>query len=314
MQEILASYSILPDIDCLDDDETGCRTFSRIDALLKETLVKPPRRLGHMTKFACAGAVNCLKGSQQQTIPGEALDVFFGTGLGNMQESNLVQRQIFTEPDEMPSPIKFSTSLSNISAFFVAATSGAKGANQVISQNEFSFEGALLSSLLFDNTDRTSYSLVGAADCCFGSRQLHGQYMDFPYETDFGEGTGWLLLGKETDDSLGQILDVRFVPFGSKKKLAEITNIVKSFRKGDEPVVILPGLRIDDQLLNRISTVLPQISIIPYLNKTGIYPTAAAAGIADLIAQPHSPGLYLHLAQNIRKKTAVTVFRLNSRT
>jgi len=271
-----------------------------------------------MTKFACVGAVNCLNSYKQRSLDEEYLGVFFGTALGNMKESHLVQRQIFTEPDGMPSPIKFSTSLSNISAFYVAAASGAKGANQVISQNEFSFEGALLSALLFDYKNRPYHSLVGAADCCFGTRHLHGQYMGFPEDSDFGEGTGWLLLGKEADHSLGQILDIRFVQFEEpetlgKKNLREITATIGNYRKEDESVFILPGLRIEDYLLNRITDSVSQVSIIPFLKKTGIYPTASAAGIADLISQPHSSGLYLHLAKNSGNRAAITVFRLNNR-
>jgi hypothetical protein len=47
-----------------------------------------------------------------------------------------------------------------------------------------------------------------------------------------------------------------------------------------------------------------------YLNKTGIYPTAVAGGIADLICNSRDEGLYVHIARNNKNRAAMTIFRL----
>ncbi len=316
MKEILAAYAVLPDTKV--DEISGCLKCGRIDALLKQEFSKPPRRIGQMTRFACVGAAACLKRYEGEKIEKSRIGIFLGTALGNTTESILVQKQIFTEDDQLPSPIKFSASLSNMSAFFAAAVTGIKGPNILISQNEYSFEGAILSAQLCGESDDVDYALVGGADCCFGTKQQLGQYFGFPEDTLFGEGTGWILLGRDSGRSLGEILDVKiFNRFATKKELDPssgfatcIFELVQKHRCSGEAVRILPGVRIEQSTIQQLVESLPGAKALSYLDQTGIYPTAVASGIANIISKAHEPGLYLHLAKCCREQISAMAFRL----
>ena len=318
MKEILAAYAVLPDLE--PDEISGCLKCSNIDALLKQVSAKPPRRTGHMTRYACVGAQSCLNQVDGDKIERDRIGIFLGTALGNVTESILVQKQIFTEADQHPSPIKFSTSLSNMSAFHVAALTGISGPNMVISQNEASFEGAILSAQLFSESDDIDYALVGGVDCCFGTAQQLAQYYDFPEETLFGEGSGWILLGRDASLSLGEILDIRLMHrFPEKGETDAETRLVNYLvelisrnRDAQEPVRILPGLRIERSMIETLSNALSNVQPMAYLDQTGIYPTAAASGIADIISRTHDPGLYVHLALGSMNRFSAILFRLKN--
>ncbi len=316
MRDILSAFAVLPDSD--PDEKTGRRTCRNLDEIKKQVLVKAPRRIGYMTKYACIGAVGCLKNLNQPDNRESILGIFHGSALGNITETHVVQQQIFKEENQLPSPIRFSMSLSNMSSFNIAVLTGARGPNMLISQDELSFEGAMMSSFLAADSRSIDMGLIGGTDCCFGTNQELSNALNIPIDTSFGEGTGWLLLGKGSTDSLGKILDVRLFRFVNNEDSTEvffqrIQKVMNDFREEQEPVFILPGLRIESILLERLSKSIPKAHFVHYLEKTGIYPTAAAAGIADIVNNAHPSGLYLHLAQSKGNQAAIMIFRLNSR-
>jgi len=316
LRDILSAFAILPDSN--PDAETGRRTCRNLEDIKMQVLAKAPRRIGYMTKYACIGAVGCLKNWNQAGNEGKTLGIFHGSALGNINETHIVQQQIFKEENQLPSPIRFSMSLSNMSSFNIAVLTGARGPNILISQDELSFEGAMLSSCLAFESQSIEMSLIGGTDCCFGTNRELSNALGLSEETAFGEGTGWLLLGRDSDHSLGEFLDVRMFRFANNEDLSEvfleeIQKAMDLFKEEQESVFILPGLRIDCAFVEELSNSFPKVHMVHYLEKTGIYPTASAAGIADIINSAHPSGLYLHLAQDKGNQAAIMIFRLNNR-
>jgi hypothetical protein len=316
LNQILAAYAILPDPD--PDLLTGNLGYQNLKKLKKQVLPKAPRRLGHMSQFATIGAAACLQKTDEAKIVRDRLGVFHGSALGNINEVYTVQKQIFLEPEHLPSPIQFSVSLSNMSSFFAAVVTGAMGPNQVVSQGELSFEGALLAAIVSGEINDIDFALVGGTDCFFGSKRETAHCLGYSENTVFGEGTGWLLLGRDPEGSLGEIIDIEQfyvenvtdhdnLSFLSKY----IIDIASRHRHKGESVWIIKGLRVEQRTIADIVKQIPESSVIEYLEKTGIYPTAAAAAIADLISMTPEPGLYFHIAQNGMKQAGLISFRIN---
>ncbi len=318
MRAILAAYAILPDRE--PNESTGRLSFSNLDGLKKRILDAPPRRMGRMTKYACIGAVACLKEADRNTIPAGKLGVFHGSALGNINETHQVQKQIFTLSNQLPSPIKFSASLSNMSSHFVAVLTGAKGPNLVVAQDELSFEGAVLSALLAGDIGDIDFALTGGTDCCFGTQQELSNALNFPEQTLFGEGSGWILLGRNSSASLGEVVDIKIgnslgalsESDGATTYRKYLVDLINDYRQNQEDIYVVPGLRVDRSQFEGIVDSLSPAKSIEYLNKTGVYPTAAANGIADIISCSHAPGLYVHLAKSGLGQIAIMLFRLKA--
>ena len=316
MRAILAAYGILPDPE--PDESTGHLLYRDLNKLQKQILVSPPRRMGYTTKYACIGAVACLNKRDNIPIPGERLGVFHGSALGNIRETYQVQKDIFTLTDNLPSPIKFSASLNNMSSFFVAVLVGAKGPNIIVSQDELSFEGALLSAMLASDGGDIDYALVGGTDCSFGTRQELSTSLRFSEETVFGEGTGWMLLGPDSDSSLGEVVEVKVLnnlgtmdgSNKSKQLQQYVIDRINFNRQNYEDIYLIPGLRIDPPLIGGIADSFSKTQVIHYLDKTGTYPTAVANGLADVISHAHDPGLYVHLVISGLGQISVLIIRL----
>lgn len=316
MKYILAARALLPEPDL--GSNTKDLFCPNLDVLEKQILSQRIRRAGHVSRMAYIGAAACLKHFNGKDIPKERLGVFHGTALGNLKETRVVFHQVLREPEGLPSPIQFSNSIDNMSSFFIAGLTGAQGPNMVISQEEFSFEGALLSALLAGEVGEIDFALVGGTDGFFGPREEHLRCLEYPPETKLGEGTGWLLLGRNPSEAFGEIVHVEhFLNCDNndpKHEMPPLSQIILDriweHQRGKEAVWILPGMRTEPFEIETILKKLPSAHMNEYLNKTGIYPTAVANGMADIILTSHEEGLYVHIARNNMDRAAVTIFRL----
>ncbi len=299
MKYILASHAILPES---SGQDLVCMNLEQ------HQLVKQLRRAGQMTRLASIGAYGCLE--QSDGIPLEQLGIFHGTAFGNLQETRTVFLQTQSEPEELPSPIKFSCSLSNISSFFIAMITGAQGINQLISQDDFSFEAALYASQISAAMNEVNYALVGATDRFFGTREEHVKALRYPSTTQFGEGTGWFVLSKTASNAIGEIVLVEpFVQGNTEESWNFIFERVFEYRHNNEPVWIVPGLRTKESELTKFLQYISGSRIKHYLNRTGIYPTAAACGLVDLVSKGQT-GLYVHVATNNFGQKALLIIRI----
>jgi hypothetical protein len=292
---ILAAFSLHSDA-CSD-----------LDALERRFVARRPRRAGRMTRMACVGASCCLARLERKDMSGESLGVFHGTALGNMVETRKVVRQVVEEPEYLPSPIVFSCSMSNMSSFFVAQATGARGPNLLVSQAEFSFEGALLSAVLSTEVGECEHALVGATDVRLASREENIEALGYAADSEPGEGSGWLLLGPESAGAPGALLHVEL----PGPDIRDVAATILDLAHADEPLRILPGpgITADDGRILRES--LPRARIVPYLDRTGLYPTAAAAGLAALFEVRGRGGLFAHVGINGNRQSSLTLVRVH---
>ncbi len=307
MKQVLAAFALYPDSrqDPMDDD-LECRDLA---ALEREFVPRRPRRVGRMTRMACIGASACRQRHTQAEIPADRLGLFHGTALGNLRETHEVFHQVVGQPEELPSPIRFSCSLSTVSAFFAAQVTGARGPNLLVSQGDFSFEGALLSAVSSGELGEVDFALVGATDGICASRDEHLAVLGYSPETRLGEGSGWLLLGRDAEGALGELAHVELLP-KSGSWVSAVEERIRGFRSAEEPLWVMPGLRVDAEQTESLIQRLPGARLKGYLGRTGFYPTAAACGLAGLFSDAPEPGFYAHVVQNETGRVALTLLRL----
>ncbi len=307
MKHVLAAYVLYPDSrqnPACDDLECG-----NLAALEQEFVPRRPRRAGRMTRMAYIGASACLRRYPRAQIPNDRLGLFHGTALGNLRETHEVFRQVVGQPEELPSPIKFSCSLSTVSAFFAAQVTQARGPNLLVSQGDFSFEGALLAARLSGELGEVDFALVGATDRTSGNRDEHLAVLGYSPETRLGEGSGWLLLGRDAEGARGELAHVELLPKGSSW-VSVVEDRIRRLRPVEGPLWIMPGLRVDAEETESLIQRLPGARLKGYLGRTGIYPTAAACGLAGLFSGAPEPGFYAHVVRSESGRAALTLFRV----
>ncbi|MBI5440199.1 MAG: hypothetical protein HY900_03190 [Deltaproteobacteria bacterium] len=180
-----------------------------LDPLYQPLLGRRLRKVGRFIKLAVAGAAAAVHRSGLGTFPTERTGVFLGTGLGNLPD--LVG---FTEAvlggETAPSPTQFANSVGNAGAFYVAQAYGLTGPTLSVSQDEVSFECALLSAVALFEAGDLDVALVGGVDVYWPGEAAQRARMGYgPHEPPFlGEGSGWVVLERRSEHSAAELAEV----------------------------------------------------------------------------------------------------------
>ena len=155
----------------------------------KERFGRAFRRIGRYVKLAQLGATEVVEG------PRPELGVFLGTGLGNTADIVPLMTRVLDPHRPRCSPMAFAGCVGNSAAFFVAAALGSTGPSVTVSQEELSFEAALLEASLALH-EGLEWALVGGVDVRSGDAvdqrdRMNAQGVD----GELGEGAAFLLLG-----------------------------------------------------------------------------------------------------------------------
>lgn len=147
------------------------------------------RRIGRYVKIAQLGATDAVE------APRPDLGVFLGTGLGNTADIVPLMNRVLDAHRPRCSPMAFAGCVGNSAAFFVAAVLGTTGPSVTVSQEELSFEAALLEALLAMN-EGLEWALVGGVDVMSGDpvdqrKRVNAEGID----GDLGDCAAFLLLG-----------------------------------------------------------------------------------------------------------------------
>lgn len=271
------------------------------DALVNEVMGQPMRRAGRFIKLVACGGLSCLQSVSLDYLKGKKTGIFLATGLGNVDEIMPFITEVFKHGGGFPSPNQFANSVSNAAAFVLARICEVTGTVLTISQEELSFEVALWMAQSYLESDQIELALVGGCDifsptieeyrermnlCCKNSREL-----------PMGEGSSWLLLGKDDERNIGDILAV---DFGEKTNKTEdnsnIENILSGFIPQNSETrgksrIVLPGFR-----MSKTDFIYWQQNgweVEDYLPCCGIHSTAAAFGIARTFREK-SNALFMH--------------------
>ncbi len=301
MPVIAASYigpSLMPNRDALwEEYELPLNT----DALVNEVMGQPMRRAGRFIKMVACGGLSCLQSVSLNYLKGKKTGIFLATGLGNVDEIMPFITEVFKHGGGFPSPNQFANSVSNAAAFVLARICEVTGTVLTISQEELSFEVALWMAQSYLESDQIELALVGGCDIFTPTVEEYRERMNLSCANSrrmpMGEGSSWLLLGKDEEKNIGDILTV---DFGDKTDTLEeklnIKNILSDFIPLNSVTsgkgrIVLPGFRMNKNVLELWQQKGWEIE--DYLPCCGIHSTAAAFGIARTFREK-SNTLFVH--------------------
>jgi hypothetical protein len=300
---IAASYvgpALTPNRDATWEEE---KLPLNTDDLVAEIMGQPMRRAGRFIKMVCCGALNCLKKVSPDYLKTKKVGVFLATGLGNVDEILPFITQVFKHEGGFPSPNQFANSVSNAAAFFLARICEIKGVVLTISEEELSFESALWLAQSYLENGETDLALVGGCDVFTPTIEEYHERMNLKPDnarmSPMGEGSSWLLLGRDNKDKVGDILTVEF---GNKLMPPEEFSLNENILSASEKLIakavinrkkrfLLPGFRMNK--INSHFWKLKGWEVDDYLPNCGIHPTAAAFGIARAM-QRNPSSIFVH--------------------
>jgi hypothetical protein len=153
------------------------------------------RKIGSYVKLAQVGARDCLAAADPARVAGN-IGIFLGTGLGNTEISVPLAEGVLHAERPWCSPMGFAASVGNAASYNVARALNLSGLNVTISQEELSFEAALMEAALAVESGLVEQALVGGVDVYTERPAEHRGRLDaegLPGEP--AGGAAWLLLG-----------------------------------------------------------------------------------------------------------------------
>lgn len=229
------------------------------------------RRIGSYVKLAQVGAQACLAAAAPDAVPEHArVGVFMGSGLGNTEIAVPLAEGILHAEKPWCSPMAFAGSVGNAAAFYVARSIAQEGMNVTVSQEELSFEAALLEAVIQLRLGNVDRALVGGVDVHEHARPTeHRARLDaegVPGEP--AAGTGWLLLGPDAAGARATLDEVHIGRLGGDA------------REGvPAGAWVLPGWRLQDlrgpdvaPVETRLMAVAAALRIVEVLDGTEALP------------------------------------------
>ncbi|HOU52921.1 MAG TPA: beta-ketoacyl synthase N-terminal-like domain-containing protein [Myxococcota bacterium] len=273
-------------------------------ARLEEALGMPrPRRVGRLARLAAASALTTARRSGRPP-PWDGVAVYLGCGLGNEGETQpVVERTVAMAMglmDGPASPVHFANSVSNSTTFQVAQVLGTRGPNAVLSAEGHSFEAALWASRWALGSGDAPAVLCGGLDEWTDPREGPLARMGLPPSTRLGEGGGWLWL---EPDPAGDLLQNPLPGPGTirpplrldhPRNQAAFLAALRHLDAGPGGVLLI-GAGVQESDLAPLARFPLQRQA--YLSRTGHFPTAAAAVIAEAFETPEAPVIHVHLGR-----------------
>jgi len=183
--------------------ESGGRLPDDLEPISTPLIGRRFRKIGRFIKLALCGAITAVQRSGL-TLPKDRTAVVLGTGIGNSIDLAGFTEATLGGPTELfPSPIQFANGTGNAGAFYVAEALGLTGPVLAVSQDDVSFECALLAARDLLQAGDVDFALVGGVDVLFGTDAAQRERMRLPDELSvpLSEGSGWLLLERNGPDS-----------------------------------------------------------------------------------------------------------------
>lgn len=319
MPVIMASYigpGLAPNHDAPWEEE---KLPLNTDELVAEIMGQPMRRAGRFIKMVCCGALACLKKVPLDFLKEKKIGIFLSTGLGNGDEILPFITQVFKHEGGFPSPNQFANSVSNAAAFFLARLCEVKGVVLTISEEELSFESALWLAQSYLENGEIDLALVGGCDVFTPTIEEYRERMNLTPNNSrllpIGESSSWLLLGRDKEEKIGDILAVQFdAELVRPKEFSISENILSTSEKliamasskenAGKARFMLPGFRV-----NKIDAhfwISKGWEVHDYLPYCGIHPVASAFGIAHALQSKPST-LFLHYNCHASGKQAFVV-------
>jgi hypothetical protein len=308
MPVIAASYigpALTPNHDAIWEES---KLPLNTDNLINEIMGQPMRRAGRFIKMVACGGLACLQRVSLYYLKGKKTGIFLATGLGNVDEIMPFITEVFKHGGGFPSPNQFANSVSNAAAFVLARICEVTGTVLTISQEELSFESALWLAQSYLESGEIELALVGGCDIFTPTIEEYRERVNLTPDNSrkmpMGEGSSWLLLGKDEEKNIGDIIAV---DFGNKiiapEEFSASENILSRSKELFSAVFseesagqiksrfLLPGFRVNE--IDADFWKNDGWEIDDYLPHCGIHSTAAAFGIARVLIRK-SESLFVH--------------------
>ena len=233
--------------------DVGGTAGATLDARLTELTGKRFRRLGRFIQLALSGAVEATHKSGRK-LPPKTTGVFLATGLGNLSDMVPFSHAIFGDPGFHVSAIQFANSVGNAGAFYIAQALGTSGPVLAVSQDEVSFECALLQATELIDCGDIELALVGAVDVVMPPVQDHLARMGHPPDAPLklAEGSAWWVLGKSEPSDLATLERVTMQAEDSRESgvfAARDFDVGTSYARGAlVPTLFLEGAKAGESL------------------------------------------------------------------
>ncbi len=182
-----------------------------LDPLVEQLLGRRLRKVGRFIKLSLCGALSALRDPLLPSGSRERVGVFLATGLGNLLDLISFSEAALGGGQSFPSPTQFANSLGNSAAFYVAQALEISGPVLAVSQDELSFEAAVINAWALLEANEIDLALVGGVDIDCPAAEDQRTRMGFEPEGDVtpGEGSAWLVLERASAGSTAIIEDVR---------------------------------------------------------------------------------------------------------
>jgi hypothetical protein len=275
--------------------------------LVKKIVGVPLRQASHFAELATIGSQLCLKRLPQPAPENTA--VYLGSGFAEMRKNEEVFQQVMPPGPGMASPFDFINTANNMAAFYTARLANFNARNLTVTQEEFSFEWALALALSDLRAGDYPQALVGGVDENFHPRSAHLRRISLRDDQYMGEGSGWLFLGTRAEGARAELLAVSCQP-NRNDPVTVINETVTLWQQDGEPVLLLPGFRVEAREIDALCAAQPATVLDHYITRCGAYPTAAAFGLATAIEENRFPaGLVVHANRDALGQVMLTVLR-----
>jgi len=276
---------------------------------VKEIVGVPLRQASHLVELAAVGSQLCLQRLMIPAPPETA--VYVGTGLAEVRKNEAVFRQVMPPGPGMASPFDFINAANNMAAFYTAKLGNFQARNLTVSQEEFSFEWALQLAAADLHAGDYRQALAGGVDENSQPRINHLRRIALRDDQPMSEGSGWLMLSTAAPHAIGELIEIKRLARGTTTTAQALLAALPTWRNAQEPMTLLPGLRIEPSEVEQLLQAVPGLQAQDYLAWCGAFHTAAACGIAALFDTPAVPGVFIHLNRDASGRSmfcAVRVF------
>lgn len=156
------------------------------------------RRISRFVKLAQVAAARCT--AQRPDVDIRAAGLFIGTGLGNTADIVPLAEGVLHPNRPRCSPMSFAGCLGNAASFFTARSLACLGPNVTISQEDLSFEAALLEATLALRAGDIQLAMVGGVDIISGDEPEQRERMNAVGAPGrCAQGAAFLLLAADGD-------------------------------------------------------------------------------------------------------------------
>lgn len=248
------------------------------------------RRMSRIIRMGAAAALSCLReggGAQPGAVNAIPDAIVTGTAYGCLEDTGLFLQSMIDRKEEMLQPATFIQSTHNTVGAQIALLLQCTGYNNTFVHRGFSFESALLDSLMLLADEEAGSVLVGGVDeITDTSLALLSRFGLFRHTTA-GEGAVFFLLaGQPSRNDLARLdgFTTFYRPAGVRAVESEILSFLQT--RGLAPVDIhsvITGENGDengDRVYRDIrASFFPSKQVITFKDTCGEYPTSAANGL-----------------------------------